>query len=67
MALNLDTQGTGQRMEDPFISFMIWKGAILIGIAGVIAFWEGYTGKKLFRRGDESQNPQDRGPDETHK
>lgn len=42
-------------MEDPFISFMIWKGAILIGIAGVIAFWEGYTGKKLFRRGDEPQ------------
>jgi hypothetical protein len=37
-------------MEDPFISFMIWKGAILIGIAGVIAFWEGYTGKKLFSR-----------------
>jgi hypothetical protein len=42
-------------MEDPFISFMIWKGAILIGIAGVIAFWEGYTGKKLFRRGDQPE------------
>lgn len=46
-------------MEDPFISFMIWKGAILIGIAGVIAFWEGYTGKKLFRRGDEPDQPSD--------
>ena len=44
-------------MEDPFISFMIWKGAILIGIAGVIAFWEGYTGKKLFPRGDETRKP----------
>lgn len=44
-------------MEDPFISFMIWKGAILIGIAGVIAFWEGYTGKKLLRRGDASDSP----------
>lgn len=47
-------------MEDPFISFMIWKGAILIGIVAVIAFWEGYTGKKLFERGDESDNQQQR-------
>lgn len=43
-------------MDDPFISFMIWKGAILIGIAGVIAFWEGYTGRKLFKRQDEQQS-----------
>jgi hypothetical protein len=43
-------------MEDPFISFMIWKGAILIGIAGVIAFWEGYTGKKLFSRDDKADD-----------
>lgn len=51
-------------MEDPFISFMIWKGAILIGIAGVIAFWEGYTGKKLFPREDESRSERDnRGAD----
>lgn len=50
-------------MEDPFISFMIWKGAILIGIAGVIAFWEGYTGKKLFSRGDEP----DKHPDEVER
>lgn len=58
-------------MEDPFISFMIWKGAILIGIAGVIAFWEGYTGKRLFSRGDDPEKRSDelrrheelRGPD----
>jgi hypothetical protein len=50
-------------MEDPFISFMIWKGAILIGIAGVIAFWEGYTGRKLFKRGDDMQKPRRREDD----